>query len=92
MRQLLRGLAIVMLVWPAARAGAQQGSIQFSGAVQGLTGESSRLGDQRRLEPDFGVTWIQPGSEFGTFQIELRGTRRGGLFGERVEEPRAHAS
>lgn len=79
MRQVLRGLAIAMLVFPAARAGAQQGSVQLSAAAQALTGDPSRLGGQRSLEPDFGVRWIQPGSRFGTFQIELRGTNRGGL-------------
>jgi hypothetical protein len=45
--------------------------------ADGVTGGSERLAGQNRLEPDFGVTWLQPGSRFGIFQIELRGARRG---------------
>jgi cell division septation protein DedD len=71
------GLAAGLLASGAIRAGAQQGSVQLSTAVQGVTGDSGRLAGQNRLEPDFGVAWLQPGSRFGIFQIELRGARRG---------------
>ena len=36
-------------------------------------------GGQPLLEPDYGVSWLQPGTRFGIFQLELRGTRRDGL-------------
>lgn len=61
----------------AMPAGAQQGAIHVSAAVQGVTGDPQRLAGENRLEPDFGVSWIQPGSRFGLFQLEVRGTRRG---------------
>jgi cell division septation protein DedD len=75
MRPVLRGLAVALLAWPASAA-AQQGSIQISGTAQALTGDPQRLGTQHRLEPDFGISWIQPGSRLGIFRLELRGTRR----------------
>ena len=28
------------------------------------------------LDPDFAVTWLQPGTRFGLLQTEIRGTRR----------------
>jgi cell division septation protein DedD len=58
-------------------ASAQQGAVQISAAVQGVTGDPERLGGQHRVEPDFSVSWLQPGSRFGIFQMEVRGTRRG---------------
>src|SRR5688572_28638019 len=74
---LVPGLAAGVLVAGAARADAQQGSVRVSAAVQGVTGDSQRLAGQNRIEPDFGVSWLQPGSRFGVFQIELHGARRG---------------
>ncbi len=56
---------------------AQQGSVQISSAVQTLRGDPSRFAGQNAFEPDFGVSWLQPGSRFGVFQIEIRGARRG---------------
>ena len=56
---------------------AQQGSLQISSAVQTLRGDQSRFAGQNAFEPDVGVSWLQPGSRFGVFQIELRGARRG---------------
>lgn len=55
----------------------QQGSVQISTSVQTLHGDSSRFAGQNAFEPDFGVSWLQPGSRFGIFQIEIRGARRG---------------
>jgi hypothetical protein len=55
---------------------AQQGSLRISGAAQALTGSAERIGGQERLEPDLAIGWLQPGSRFGTFQIEIRGTTR----------------
>ena len=78
MRQLPRELAVcvLLLVTGAARAAAQQGSLQITGAAQSLNGDARRLGGQPTFEPDFGVNWLQPGKRFGMFQIELRGTSR----------------
>ena len=55
----------------------QQGSVQVSTAVQTLQGDPSRFAGQNEFEPDVGVSWLQPGSRFGVFQIEVRGARRG---------------
>ena len=51
--------------------------MQVSTAVQATTGDPSRFAGQNAFEPDFGVSWLQPGSRFGVFQIEIRGARRG---------------
>jgi len=56
---------------------AQQGSLQVSTAVQTLHGDPQRFAGQHPLEPDIGISWLQPGSRFGMFQIEIRGARRG---------------
>ena len=73
----LAGLAAAFLAFFTAGVRAQQGSIQISSAVQGVTGDAERFAGQRRFEPDFGVSWLEPGTRFGTFHIELRGARRG---------------
>ena len=82
MRQ--RGLRVAglaaLLLGPAARVYAQQGSIQISGAVQSVSGDSERLAGQNPVEPDFGVSWLEPGTRFGTFHMELRGARRGDVI------------
>ena len=68
---------VATLVFLADTALAQQGSLQFSTAVQTLRGDPSRYAGQNPFEPDLGVSWLQPGSRFGVFQIEIRGARRG---------------
>ena len=68
---------ILLALAAAAPARAQQGSIRISGAAQAITGSTERTGGQERLEPDLALSWLQPGSRFGTFQIEIRGTARG---------------
>jgi cell division septation protein DedD len=77
LRRFGRGLAVGLLVSSATLCSAQQGSVQVSAAVQGVTGDADRLAGQSQLEPDFGVAWLQPGARFGVFQIELRAARRG---------------
>lgn len=77
MRQLLLGLAAASLLVPAVPARAQQGSVQVSASAQALTGDPQRLAGQDRFEPDVGVSWLQPGTRFGIFQMEIRSTRRG---------------
>jgi cell division septation protein DedD len=74
---LVTGLAAGLLVFSANPARPQQGSVQISTAVQTIQGDTQRLAGQKRLEPDMAVTWLQPGSRFGVFQIEIRGARRG---------------
>ena len=76
MRPVLCGLAAGVIAGHAIAAQAQQGSVQISAAAQGLTGSTQRLAAENPIEPDFGVTWLQPGVRFGTFHVELRGTRR----------------
>jgi cell division septation protein DedD len=68
--------AWVALLWASPPASAQQGSLQISGAAQATTGEMQRGAGVGRLDPDLGVTWLQPGTRFGTLQLELRGTQR----------------
>ncbi len=60
----------------SAPVAAQQGSLQVSAAAQATTGEVQRGVGLGRLEPDLGVSWLQPGTRFGTLQLELRGTER----------------
>jgi cell division septation protein DedD len=61
----------------AAPAAAQQGSLQVTAAAQSVQGDPRRTIGQTPLEPDVGVSWLQPGTRFGLLQLELRGTRRG---------------
>ena len=68
---------VAPLLFLANTAFAQQGSVQFTTAVQTLQGDPSRYAGQNPFEPDLGVSWLQPGSRFGVFQIEIRGARRG---------------
>jgi hypothetical protein len=70
-------VCVATLMSAANTAVAQQGSLQVTTAVQTLRGDPSRYGGQSPFEPDLGVSWLQPGSRFGVFQIELRGARRG---------------
>jgi hypothetical protein len=76
-RLFLVGGYVAGLALHAEIALAQQGSVQISSAVQTLRGEPSRFAGQNAFEPDLGVSWLQPGSRFGVFQIEIRGARRG---------------
>lgn len=70
------GLVVALIIaTPATPAAAQQGSVQISGAAQATTGETARAGNLG-VDPDLGVTWLQPGTRFGTLQLEVRGTER----------------
>ena len=75
MRRLLAGVA-ALFAWTTVPAFAQQGSLQVVAAAQAVTGDPHRIGGQNRLEPDLGVSWIQPRSRLGLFQLEVRGARR----------------
>jgi cell division septation protein DedD len=76
-RRFTFGAAVGLLFFCGTPCSAQQGSLQVSAAVQGTTGAPERVAGQPAIDPDFGVSWLQPGSRFGVFQIELRGARRG---------------
>lgn len=76
MRPVLCGLAAGLMAWQTAAAYAQQGSLQLSAAAQGIGGASRSVTGENAIDPDFGVSWLQPGVRFGSFQIEIRGTRR----------------
>jgi hypothetical protein len=76
-RRLRLAVPALVLAGSVAPAVAQQGSIQVSGSAHTLTGDAGRVGDQARFEPDAGVSWFQPGSRIGIFQLEVRGTKRG---------------
>jgi hypothetical protein len=65
------------LILHSQTARAQQGSVQVSSAVQTVHGDPARFAGQNQFEPDLGVSWLQPGTRFGVFQIEIRGARRG---------------
>jgi hypothetical protein len=80
MRPVLGGLAAAALAFQALPALAQQGSVHIHGAAQAVTGSPDRTGGAEPLAPDFGVSWLQPGERFGTFQLEARGTRRSDRF------------
>ena len=76
MRPVLRGLAA------GVRRVPRQPRIRTTGPGAGLRRVADRLGSPERvtgehsIEPDFGVSWIQPGVKFGSFEAEIRGTRR----------------
>ena len=76
MRHVLCGLAAAAVALHAAQALAQNGVVQVSGASQTVTGNPQRTSGEHLIDPDFGISWIQPGVRFGNFQIELRGARR----------------
>jgi hypothetical protein len=80
MRQVLRELAAcaLLLAFVAGSATAQQGSIQVTGATHTVSGDRVRTGGQPTFEPDLGITWLRPGTRFGMFQMEIRGTSRDG--------------
>ena len=73
-------LILVAALLLAAPAVAQQGSLQVNASAQATTGETARLNALGQVEPDLGVTWLQPGTRFGTVQLELHGTERRNEF------------
>ena len=75
MRVVVCGLAAALLACHAGAVRAQEGVVQVSAAGQALTGATLQPGDDH-FEPDFGVSWLQPGVKFGAFQVELRGSKR----------------
>ena len=77
MRQVLRGLAVGVVVAchvPAAHA--QQGTVQVSGAVQNVSSGSRDLTGENAVDPDVGLSWLQPGVRFGSVQLDLRAVKR----------------
>lgn len=72
----LRWSAALLAILCASPVAAQQGSLQLSATSQVLTGDESRIAGQSRLEPDLGVSWLQPGFRIGTIEIDTHLTRR----------------
>jgi cell division septation protein DedD len=72
-----RAAAVLILLSAAPAAAGQQGSIQLSSEAQAVHGDGERRATEPRFEPDFGVSFFQPGSRFRQMQFEVRGTRRG---------------
>ena len=54
--------------------------MQFSAAAQATTGQLAKGANFSQLEPDVGVSWLQPGTRFGALQLELHGTERRDTF------------
>ena len=77
MHPVLKGLVAGLVVCHAASAQAQQGTVVVSGAAQTVAGSSRTQTGENAIDPDFGVSWIQPGVRFGSFQLEVRETKRG---------------
>jgi cell division septation protein DedD len=77
MRPVLCGLAAASVVFHASFAAAQQGRVLVSAASQSVVGSPERVAGEHAIDPDFGVSWIQPGVRFGSFEAEIRGARRG---------------
>jgi cell division septation protein DedD len=69
-------LILVVALLLATPAVAQQGSLQVNASAQASTGESARQNTLGQVEPDLGVTWLQPRTRFGTVQLEFHGTER----------------
>jgi hypothetical protein len=75
----LRALAACGVLLVPGAVSAQQGAIHITGAAHSLSGDPARIGTQATFEPDVGVSWLRPGTRFGTLQIEIRGTTRDDL-------------
>jgi cell division septation protein DedD len=88
MRPVLGGLAAASVVFHASLAVAQQGRVLVSGASQSVVGSPERVAGEHAIDPDFGVSWIQPGVRFGSFEAEIRGARRG----DRMHVGRSYAA
>ena len=72
-----RGLVVGACLAVASPVAAQQGSLQLSTDTQIVEGHPERRLSERRVEPDFGLLFTQPGRRFSQFQVELRASRRG---------------
>ena len=77
MRPVLGGLVAGLVTCHAAAVCAQQGTVVISGAAQTVAGSARQATSENAIDPDFGVSWIQPGVRFGAFQLELREAKRG---------------
>jgi cell division septation protein DedD len=74
-RRTLAVCTVLAALIPTASA-AQQGSARITAAAQSIQGDPRRSGSQPSFQPDFGVSWFQPGTRLGTFQLDLRATER----------------
>ena len=70
-------LALALRCCSRRRCVARQGTLQVTAPRRRRPPVKSRAAPMRSaVEPDLGVTWLQPGTRFGTVQLEVRGTER----------------
>jgi hypothetical protein len=67
-------VTIVLLLAPAPAA-AQQGSVQVTAATVASTGDPSRTGLTQGFQPDFGILWFQPTTNWGTVNFDAHAVR-----------------
>jgi hypothetical protein len=70
----LMTIAVLLVAAPAA---AQQGSVQVVAAGNVTTGDASRTGALQGYQPDFGVSWFQPTTNWGTVTFDGHAVRGG---------------
>lgn len=70
----LMTIAVLLVAAPAA---AQQGSVQVIAASNVTTGDPERTGALQGYQPDFGVSWFQPTTNWGTFSFDGHAVRNG---------------
>jgi hypothetical protein len=70
----LMTIAVLLVAAPAA---AQQGSVQVIAASNVTTGDASRTGVLQGYQPDFGVSWFQPTTNWGTLTFDGHAVRGG---------------
>jgi len=70
-------LMVIAVLLVAAPAAAQQGSVQITTASQVTTGDPERTGGLQGFQPDFGFTWFQPTTTWGTLNFDAHAVRGG---------------
>ena len=70
----LMTIAVLLVAAPAA---AQQGSVQVIVASQVTTGDPSRTGGLPGYQPDFGLSWFRPTTNWGTLSLDAHAARSG---------------
>lgn len=66
---------VIAALLTSSPAAAQQGSVQVLSGTLVTTGAPERTGMVQSYQPDFGFSWLQPGTEFGTVQLEVHAVR-----------------
>ena len=68
-------LMMIAVLLVAAPAAAQQGSVQVVAASQITTGDAMRTGGLTGFQPDFGLSWFQPTTRWGTLTFDAHAVR-----------------